>query len=496
MWRERLKSECLGVEEGRLLLEEYRTYYLRIPRDELEQLAEIQGFLEQLGDYDLYALNFGSCLGDFHVAGLEVRVVSPKLTRGQYYLLLSEISAYTVGLPFFFRGGKEGYVKTAKPSLPLLYHLYIYLEGLLQKGEIEAALMAVLSDPYTRYLKETFLCPVEVARKVGPLTLRAVLREPRHLVRIPESSRISEGGFGRRLHHHFPQNVRLERLQGTLDSPENRFIKYFLELCREIAGWATGLEHLGNRACNTESRLGRLLKMPFFAAFSPLHSIPYNSQVLQKKRGYREIFTFFNRLNLLIDHAPVEKWADLIEVKDAATLYEYWTFIKIAGELEKLLGRPLRADGAGRDEEQMYLPYTLKIEYSGDTILWYNKTFVGSGKGSYSVALRPDVVLERGNACYVFDAKFRIERISTDELLAPGESRETDRTFKKQDIHKMHTYRDAIKGCQGAFTVYPGHETRLFPIDEEMPHQGVGALGLIPGGDSAMLVGLMRRMLD
>ena len=88
MWRERLKSECLGVEEGRLLLEEYRTYYLRIPRDELEQLAEIQGFLEQLGDYDLYALNFGSCLGDFHVAGLEVRVVSPKLTRGQYYLCL------------------------------------------------------------------------------------------------------------------------------------------------------------------------------------------------------------------------------------------------------------------------------------------------------------------------------------------------------------------------------------------------------------------------
>ena len=49
-------------------------------------------------------------------------------------------------------------------------------------------------------------------------------------------------------------------------------------------------------------------------------------------------------------------------------------------------------------------------------------------------------------------------------------------TFKKEDIYKMHTYRDAIRGCRGAYMLYPGNETRIFPVDGDEGIDGVGAV--------------------
>ena len=45
----------------------------------------------------------------------------------------------------------------------------------------------------------------------------------------------------------------------------------------------------------------------------------------------------------------------------------------------------------------------------------------------------------------------------------------------------MHAYRDAIKDVFGAFALYPGEKTTIFPPHRaESPFQGVGAVALKP----------------
>ncbi len=485
MWKETLKEQGLGFEEGCLKLKEYQTYYLRIPCEELEQFNEVQGFIHQIGDYGIYALNIGSCLGYFTIGDLKVKVVSHKLSDDQFATLLSEVSAYTAGLPFSYKGGKGSYVKTSDYADPVLYHVFNYLSGLVESGLVKSAVEIILNNPHFIYFKETELYPVEMARRAGPATFRSLVQEPRHLVQTPESSRIYNTGLSRNLFGHFPQRVRLSRLKYTLDNPENQFIKYFLMLSRRIAEQAKEVFkneiQLTEKAQEIACYFDRLLKMPFFYELSPLQNIPFSSQVLQKKRGYRELFSVFNRLNLIIDHLPLSKWQNMIEMKDAALLYEYWTFISIARILEDILGKPLMAGSEEREQKEVLLPHSLKIVYPDGITLWYNRSYSGSNRGSYSVTLRPDVVLEMNNISYVFDAKFKVENIDTEELFNPEEtSGGGSNTFKKQDVHKMHTYRDAIDGCLGAFAVYPGSNTKLFSLNSEKPFRGVGAVSLMP----------------
>lgn len=52
---------------------------------------------------------------------------------------------------------------------------------------------------------------------------------------------------------------------------------------------------------------------------------------------------------------------------------------------------------------------------------------------------------------------------------------------KKEDIDKMHTYRDAIKNAVGAFILYPGESNELYRFHgADYDYEGVGGITLIP----------------
>ena len=62
--------------------------------------------------------------------------------------------------------------------------------------------------------------------------------------------------------------------------------------------------------------------------------------------------------------------------------------------------------------------------------------------------------------------------------------------FKKADLYKMHTYRDAIRGCRGAYVLYPGDETRIFSVSET--REGVGAISCCMDGEN----GTLKRIIE
>ena len=94
------------------------------------------------------------------------------------------------------------------------------------------------------------------------------------------------------------------------------------------------------------------------------------------------------------------------------------------------------------------------------------------------------MTLRVGDTLHVFDAKYRLDRFDTEE----NDPDDDPATYKRTDLYKMHTYRDAISGLATAFVVYPGTDFVFFERDGDrrirpadvVNIDGVGALPLRP----------------
>jgi hypothetical protein len=141
-----------------------------------------------------------------------------------------------------------------------------------------------------------------------------------------------------------------------------------------------------------------------------------------------------------------------------------------------------------------------------DVALWFNRSFGDSSKteGSWSRRMRPDYSLKispsKGEDAsfepiYVhFDAKYRIGQI--DEIFRSDEGEDSPEnevsksrlyavTAKRDDLLKMHAYRDAIRRSAGAYILYPGTKR----VEHREYHEllpGLGAFALRPteGGEA------------
>jgi hypothetical protein len=71
----------------------------------------------------------------------------------------------------------------------------------------------------------------------------------------------------------------------------------------------------------------------------------------------------------------------------------------------------------------------------------------------------------------------------TEDDGALGSGTATSSTFKRDDVYKMHTYRDALSHVHTALAVFPGTDTgpTLYGDGELGSIGGVGAVPLAPG---------------
>ncbi|WFB36635.1 DUF2357 domain-containing protein [Kiritimatiellota bacterium B12222] len=412
---------------------------------------------------------------------------------------------------------EQDFVPDDEQSEATLAQRLYFLKSLLGGEDFQMAVQRIVSMPNTQWTQEIKSVDVRRSRRLGRKEVRQFASASRRMA-TPETHAL----HGRLAS--LPEKLQVEDKRDTVDTPENRFVKYALQVfsqCLEdLVQKFSGKKGAGYPGLQSEigaliDGLEETLSHEVFKQVSMPTLLPLNSPVLQRKEGYRQVL----RSWMLFELAARLSWAGGDDVyqggkRDAAALYEYWVFFKLLDlvaelfELEKPLVEELINDkdlvlklkagkhmpikgvykGAGRP---------LQIEFS------YNRSFGVNGypaQGSWTRQMRPDYTLSLWPAEFTateaevqevithvhFDAKYKVDRLTqlfgrSDEDLDEEKRQQRAGTYKRGDLLKMHAYRDAIRRSAGAYVLYPGPEKEAAPFrgfHELLP--GLGAFPLRP----------------
>ena len=399
-----------------------------------------------------------------------------------------------------------------------IYQRFAFIKSVINSDEFKESVHKVISSPSTAWMEELESTDTRKIKRFRSSEVRQLInRSPRS--KVPNKHPISRNGL-----HSLPTRIKTTRKIDTVDTPENRFIKYalqtYLKFCNSIGSFSKKDTRLYREVKSISDSLQNHLNHSIFQEISRPQTLKLNSPVLQRKEGYREIL----RSWLMFDLAAKLVWKGGEDVykankRDVATLYEYWLFftlLEMLGEIFQINSKATSEliqktqDGLGLQLKQgkhtaLHGVYkagarNLNIKFS------FNRTFSGKNKypdsGSWTKSMRPDYTLsiwpekisesqaekEELIVHLHFDAKYKIEKLLEiidhekveneldGEWLNLEKKEESKGKYKNADLLKMHTYKDAIRRTGGAYILYPGKEK----LQEKGFHELIPGLGAFP----------------
>lgn len=408
--------------------------------------------------------------------------------------MLADLAALSVeALHQGFAPSAGQFGSASGPSPRLLYQQFAVLNALLMGPDLKWAVTQVLAQPQRGW--ETELEPRQPGRSLrGSSRLSAQLSRPGPRVLTP-------GGPLESL----PSELLVQRTRETLDTLPNRFVRFVFEQWRALAATVVAnasvlsgapMRRGVSEAQRVVEQLDEWLGHPLFREVEALSVYPGDNQVLRRREGYRQIFAAAalveGSLGLEIDMDD----PFLVSRRSIATLYEYWTFVRLAGAVAAACGN------AGPQFE-LFKPSTsgmslvlranastrLKFEtlISGERVLvdlFFNNEFRGN---SWTRPMRPDasLLVRRPGDREVwlhFDAKYKVDWQRPFETGEVRDEEEAERTghSKRTDLLKMHAYRDAIRDSAGSYVLFPGSQPAEYSLNDAEFLPGLGAFPLRP----------------
>ncbi len=301
-------------------------------------------------------------------------------------------------------------------------------------------------------------------------------------------SMMERGGPLARLFKGFtPRELTVAESHETIDTLENRYVKYFLEECLLVAQrLSERLDERKKPAAAREARewarqIEEMLGHRQWSDVGTLDQFPSNSQVIQKRRGYRDILRFdlSLRLGLELSWKRGDDFADglLGDVRPVNEIYEYWCFFVLRRLLAEICVSELPGNGSfiavAADGLQVRLEKGKRSRVSFlykaagarhlQVCLFYNRRFkrptraLASWDGSYSAFFDPDysilaTVVEGATTrrhWLHFDAKYRLEVAEVETLFKAAEETVAasddgeEMTAYDQEIARIHKRDDS-----------------------------------------------------
>ena len=444
---------------------------------------------------------------------IPIEVRSKKIDYfNQYSAMIAELSQYALGIIFETNSPLYQEFEIDYKNKTTYYEDFMFLEYLFRPENLPSIFEYLSKNLYSRLEEYDEVVPTSFASNIGGDELINILNNPDKLQKTDSDIKLANylNGF-------LPLEVDEISYKDSVNVAENRFLKYFLELIRDLIEKLLSNSKEGyiqDKLRFFDEEVIYYLSNKLFTDIGTLDYIPYNSQVLQKKEGYRDIFQFF----LMLEFSFKLSWDELNNQfkgfeKKLSELYEYWCYFKILKVLNELSISKVDFEDVfevNKDNWSMDIKRGVKSIKTFNLNLFdkeirieffYNKTFSNNTKyKSYSLAFRPDYSLLihiDGKEYFIhFDAKYRSElevinfynKIGDktfaqieNEVNSRDSNEEKNRIFKDGDIYKMHTYKDSILKTEGSYVLYPGNVHKLFRQVEDLIIPSVGAFPLAPG---------------
>lgn len=327
---------------------------------------------------------------------------------------------------------------------------------------------------------------------------------------------------------------RTERTEATLDTRENRFVKYTLESIGERL--AKLLDRIGDSSSENEvenlkekkNELQTLQMNSFFRGIGRFDGFRQQSMVMQQRSGYSQVYRYWIMLQNGLDLIQGET---SVGVQPIWKLYELWCFLRVKQLVCKVLG----IDPHNKEHILKYIHEdTLNAFdlFNGGTLSGgityinpknedkvevgyqysFSRTAGSDDMRSATTEQKPDIVMHIHKhdhditLTYLYDAKYRVK----------GDGDEQQRTVIDEPVSEtldaMHHYRDAIyygrrgekwfaKEIIGGYILFPGrmdeHELldKMHRGEKNLPYflqsieeVNIGAYPLLPNEQSGLLL--------
>lgn len=399
-----------------------------------------------------------------------------------------------------------------------LYQQFSFVNSIIGSNEFHEAIQQIISNPKTNWTNNEELADIRSVRKFTRTSLKQIVNRGN---RMPVSANhpLYKNGI-KNIPTHITNNKKIE----VVDNAENRFIKHalqtylhFSESCLSIFAAQTRAH---KEAKHLASTLEQQLNNSFFKHISRPTNLNFNSPVLQRKSGYREVLKSW----LKFDLAAKLTWAGGEDVyhagkRDISKLYEYWVFFMLYDlfrskfNLEHIEheGDPFKSlIGISNNKINFIIKSGKHTALSGisefenrklNVKFSYNQTFKGDrlygekSQGSYTKSMYPDYTLtfwpvgidevtaemEELIVHVHFDAKYKVSYTGKfEETKEDEEDSERRGVYKNVDLFKMHAYKDAIRRTGGAYILYPGNNEPDIRRGFHEIIPGLGAFALRP----------------
>ncbi|WP_296879132.1 DUF2357 domain-containing protein [uncultured Methanobrevibacter sp.] len=423
--------------------------------------------------------------GDFKFS-LMVEVRTKKLDYdNEYSQMIADLSEYSSGLLFNVNASLYQNHIFSKDLKSTLYEYFMLLEYLFRPQNLPAVCEYLSRNLYS-LLENTFeLVPTPLASNIGSSEIAELSSNPQYISETTEEYSI----YDDENNHYALLMINEIKYINNIDVPENRFFKYFLEFIRDLI---VKLYHENPNEKqvklyleNYTNIINSVLSHRYFKDISRLDYIPLNSQVLQKKEGYREILQYY----LMFEFGLKISFDDLTDnfrgfQKELSKIYEIWCYFELIDIVNRLTNSQCDFEtfidvenwSLSLDKINMldYFNTLVLGENEVNLKLMYNYSFYHSDNYSngelysYSEQLDPDytLVIECNGIIRLlhFDAKYKLKEGS----------------YKSEDIQKMHTYKDGINDSIGAYVLYPSDNDAVIYNETDGSFGSVGAFCLKP----------------
>ncbi|HOS60760.1 MAG TPA: DUF2357 domain-containing protein, partial [Syntrophorhabdaceae bacterium] len=342
-------------------------------------------------------MNFNNYSGMTRFGPINVKVKNKKIPEDLYNSMLNYIALKYANLIFSFNTPLGQRYKREKPGSDIAYIEYLFLKTFLLESspDIDAIAALILNDPHMKINVEYALTPIEKVSFVETgLFLKTLIKSDNFAI-LPQNHSLFRTRLANTLalktqKSIFPAQVVTQYKYHTVDTLENRFVRHFLKQIRHrLDRLASEMRGVSGTYLNSEietniekilKKINMFLKDPFWTDVAPMTFIPANSQVLQRREGYRQLFSLYSLLQLCTRcDFDADDFKNLLETKDTPTLFEYWSFFNVKDIL----------DGNGRkiidcrsivtdDQKEQKIHLCTVITYEDNIRLAFNQDYSGT----------------------------------------------------------------------------------------------------------------------